>query len=385
VTAALEVQGLGKRYGARAPRWALRDVSFDVAEGSSLGLVGANGAGKSTLLKLLARTSSPTTGRFRIQGPVASLLELGGGFHPDFTGRENALMNGVLLGRSRREMRDALPRILEFAELEEFADEPVRTYSTGMAMRLGFATALEVDPRVLLLDEVFAVGDMHFQKRCVDRLFAFKRAGGTLVLCSHSLYDVRQMCRAAVWLRAGRVAALGRSEEVTSAYAAWQAEREDVPQRAIDAQRPHFVDVQLESADPEHTRSEGELCVHSGSALDVRLRWRNSGAEPVHVGVTLTRHDQTLIAGFGTHLRSGTEPLELGERCTLRLPKLSLLAGRFTLSVYLFDENGVHRHDEWTLPERLVVRSTSKEVGLVRLEHAWELPTAAGQAEEKVA
>ncbi|MCH2105726.1 MAG: ABC transporter ATP-binding protein, partial [Planctomycetes bacterium] len=222
---ALEALTAGRSCGHREVR-ALEGVSFQLARGGSLGLVGPNGAGKSTLLKLLSQTTAPSAGRLRRSGRVASLLELGAGFHPGFSARQNAFQNAVLLGLSARQARARVEEAIEFAELTDFADEPVGTFSTGMAMRLGFAAAMCVEPEVLLLDEVFAVGDLAFQKKCVDRLSAFRAAGGTLVLCSHALYDVRQMCDEALWLEGGRVRGLGDACEVTHAYAASQRDEE---------------------------------------------------------------------------------------------------------------------------------------------------------------
>ncbi len=237
----LEVEGLGKSYrmykspfrrvtevltrGAISGHeefWALKDVSFQMRPGTSLGLCGANGAGKSTLLKVLAGTTTPTQGRYRMNGRVASLLELGAGFHMDFTGRANIFMNGIMMGYSRREMASKVDEIIEFAELGSYIDEPVRTYSSGMGLRLGFSVAVAVDPDILIIDEVFAVGDMYFQKKCIDRIYDFKRRNKTILFCSHSLYDVRQMCDDAIWLNNGEVAAIGNSVHTTNEYTSFQ-------------------------------------------------------------------------------------------------------------------------------------------------------------------
>jgi len=381
---ALEAQGLGKAYiRHRSPlarigaglglvrpeeRWAIRDVNFELPKGAALGVVGPNGAGKSSLLRVLSGATLPSAGRYRTSGRVASLLELGAGFHPDFSGRENVLMNGVLLGRSRHEMRARMGAILDFAELHDVADEPVRTYSTGMAMRLGFATALGTEPETLLLDEVFAVGDLAFQKKCVDRLFAFRRAGGTLLFCSHSLYEVRQMCDQAIWLENGRVAGYGDSAVVTNAYASFQRTPAAITAGDTADGVPHIEDARFFGALTDEPLQE----IKSGDGAELRIWWRNPHAstEPVHIGVTFTRHDATLVSGLGTHV-SG-EPLR-GESgcCTLHLPCVELLAGTFQVGVMLFDASGVHRHHEFALPAPLVISNDSREVGLVRLWHAW--------------
>ncbi|MHC4515876.1 MAG: ABC transporter ATP-binding protein, partial [Planctomycetota bacterium] len=185
------------------PVHALEGVTFDVAEGQCVGLVGSNGAGKSTLLKILTGTSFPSAGEYTIRGRIASLLELGAGFHMEFTGRENIYINAAMMGIPRREAKRRVEQIVAFSELGEFIDAPLRTYSSGMVCRLGFSVAVATDPDVLILDEILSVGDMHFQRKCVDKIFDYKSRGKTLFFCSHSLYDVRQICSDAIWLKQG--------------------------------------------------------------------------------------------------------------------------------------------------------------------------------------
>jgi len=324
------------------------------------------------LLKLLSGTTAPSSGRYRISGRVASLLELGAGFHPGFSARENAFQNAVLLGLSTREARARVEAALEFAELGDVADEPVGTFSTGMGMRLGFAAAMSVEPEVLILDEVFAVGDQAFQKKCVDRLASFRADGGSLVLCSHALYDVRQMCDEALWLDSGRVAAAGDACEVTHAYAASQRASEEVcrvtgapPQRA-DWPRITAAEVVLtHSGLPARS-------VQTGEDVEVRVSWENPNPSqhPIQLGVGFVRGDQTLCAGVATH-HDGVTLSGQGGVCCLRLPRLSLLAGTFLVKLWLFDRAGVFRYQEAAIDHDLVVRGAGKEVGLVRLEHEW--------------
>jgi ABC-type polysaccharide/polyol phosphate transport system ATPase subunit len=203
---------------------ALREVNLEIASGETVGVVGRNGAGKSTLLRLIARILRPTEGRVVVVGKTAPLLELGLGLHGELTGRENVLLQGALLGFTRAEMKRRLNRIVAFAELEEFIDAPMRTYSTGMAARLAFSVATDVDPDILLVDEALAVGDERFQLKCHDRMEAFRQAGKTVLLVSHALAQVRQNCRRAVWIHGGRVARDGDVHEVTEAYHLWSLE-----------------------------------------------------------------------------------------------------------------------------------------------------------------
>jgi len=198
--------------------WALKDVSFEVGRGEVLGIIGRNGSGKSTLLKVIARVLRPTSGRVWVKGRVAPLLELGGGFHPELTGRENIYLNGTLLGHSRREIEERFDWIVDFAGLRDFIDAPLRTYSTGMVARLGFAVATAWEPEILLVDEVLAVGDQSFQKKCQARMADFRRLGTTILLVSHNSNLIRQMCDYALWLESGQVVEFGPAEIVVALY-----------------------------------------------------------------------------------------------------------------------------------------------------------------------
>ena len=235
----IEVDGLSKRYWLRGPRrataqealsavfgawraprpfWALQDVSFRVAEGESVCLVGDNGAGKSTLLRMICGLGRPTRGRATVEGRVAALLELGAGFHPQLTGRENLYVSAIVSGLRRAEVDARLREIVDFAEVGAFLDQPLRTYSSGMQMRLAFSVAVHVDPSVLIVDEALAVGDARFQARCVERIESFHRQGRTLLVVSHDLALVRRICRRAIHLRAGRVVSDGPAGPVIDAY-----------------------------------------------------------------------------------------------------------------------------------------------------------------------
>jgi len=200
------------------PVWALWDVSLEVASGEVVGIIGPNGAGKSTLLKVIARVLRPTRGRVRVWGRVVPLIELGAGFHPELTGRENVYLNAAILGHSRQDTDACFSGIVEFAELGDFIDAPLRTYSTGMIARLGFAVATAWEPDILIVDEVLAVGDEAFQQKCRERIKAFRRRGVTVLLVSHNMNRIQSMCTRAIWLHQGRVRAVGPPAEVVRAY-----------------------------------------------------------------------------------------------------------------------------------------------------------------------
>lgn len=208
---------------------ALRDVDLTVMAGERVGVIGANGAGKSTLLKVIARVRRPSDGRITVRGRVAPLLELGLGFHGELTGRENVVLHGALMGFSRKEMLERLPRIAAFAELEPFIDAPLRTYSTGMAARLAYAVATDVDPDILLVDEALSVGDERFRAKCRERMEGFRDTGKTLLLVSHALSDVEESCQRALWIADGRVVRDGPVTEVCAAYRAWAQGSTDAP------------------------------------------------------------------------------------------------------------------------------------------------------------
>jgi ABC-type polysaccharide/polyol phosphate transport system ATPase subunit len=397
----LEVEGLGKSYRMYQSPFrritevltrgkikghqeftALNDVNFKMRPGTSLGLCGANGAGKSTLLKVLAGTTAPSAGRYRMSGRVASLLELGAGFHLDFTGRANIYMNGIMMGYSRREMESKIDEIVDFAELGPYIDEPVRTYSSGMGLRLGFSVAVAVDPDILIIDEVFAVGDMYFQKKCVDRIYDFKRRGKTILFCSHSLYDIRQMCDEAIWLKNGNVAAIGNSVHTTNEYTSFQRdhigtegqslsdEYPNLPSGATSGKKlPRIVDARMYRIGTDDEVYE----IHPGDSIELRVWWENPDPKetPINIGVGMLRQDMTTCSGMGTHLDNVT--VEGTQGCTvLQIPDVRLLAGQFLIPVLLMDGEGVHKYQEFLMPENLVVRNETKELGLFRMNHVWE-------------
>ena len=208
------------RNGAGEPEvfWALRDVSFSIDKGDAVGIVGSNGSGKSTVLKLISRIIYPNAGAVTVRGRVAALLELGAGFHPDLTGRENIDLTGSILGLRRRQVRSQVDEIISFSELERFIDVPIRNYSSGMLMRLGFSVATAFQPEILLIDEVLAVGDQAFQDRCMRRILEIQKQGATIVLVSHDLSSVQKLCRRSIWLDDGRICADGRTDTVASEY-----------------------------------------------------------------------------------------------------------------------------------------------------------------------
>jgi len=374
---------------------ALSDVSFDLRRGGALGLIGENGAGKSTLLKIVAGTTRATSGSIERHGTVASILELGMGFHPEFTGRENARMNAALLGLNGPAIRRRLPEILEFAELGEFFDRPVRTYSSGMVLRLAFAVATHADAEVLIVDEALAVGDGYFQKKSVDRITEFHRRGGTLLFCSHALYYVALLCDQAVWLKNGAVAEQGPALPVVRAYEAFLQEKERV--LAHDAPPPPAAFASTDGRKPARLT---EVFLHDGSGyartefaggetLAVEVAFET--ADPAlrfHVRVGVDREDGVQVFAADTR-REPWAPLtgRSSYRLSLVLPELPLAQGDFRVYVYLGDESALHVHDARILRPGFSVASSEYVVGLLKLRHVWMLPDrgAAEAAPDRVA
>ncbi len=374
---------------------ALTDVSFDLPRGEGLAIIGENGAGKSTLLKILAGVAAPTSGGAQVAGKVASILELGSGFHPEFTGRQNIMLNAAMLGLSEAEIREKLPVIVEWSELGDFIDQPVKVYSTGMAMRLGFSIATQIEPDVLIVDEALSVGDGYFQKKCMDRLTAFVDAGGTLLFCSHAMYYVAAFCQRALWLRGGRAAALGPVSQVVREYENFlltksEARAPEVAEAGEPAESgalrgpAHITAVRFgPSAGGEPIASSldslaGEAAkpvYTSGDPLELEVDWETR--EPrlaFHLGIGINRIDGVEVFSFATHL-DGLPPLsgEVRHTVRLRLPSLPLIKGEFSLYVFLLDEAGLHVYDQRFLRRAFEVSGPAFAFGLVRAEHGWQL------------
>jgi lipopolysaccharide transport system ATP-binding protein len=370
----------GRRYHQEF--WALKGVSFTLPKGVSLGVLGENGAGKSTLLKLITGVLTPTSGTVRIQGRVASIIELGTGFHPDFSGLENLLVGGALLGFSRKQMEEKLPEIVAFSELGEFLHRPLKSYSTGMGMRLSFSLAVSVDPDLLIVDEALAVGDGYFQKKCVDRIRAFQEQGGSVLLCSHALYSVNMLCQEAIWLRNGHVEAYGPTVQVVNAYETYlQTKTDHLPEQHWRELRlgGEIEEVVLEGGTPD---GKGQR-LRRGESLAVVIRWKSDHPErPFHLGIAIVRIDNLTCFATST-LKEGRTPF-VGRRSyavTVSFPQLLLNNGSFRVVVFLLDEHGVHIYYQKVAEQNFTIATDEKEWGIVHLDHRWEENTG-GLAEK---
>jgi len=347
----------------------LNDIDFDVVRGESTAIIGTNGAGKSTLLKLISGVQQPSFGQIRVHGQISALLELGAGFEPDYSGLENLRMNAALLGLSREQIRDRLDDILDFAGLGESIHKPIRHYSSGMVVRLGFAIAASVRPDLLITDEVLAVGDESFQKKCIRWVENYLSDGGTLLMVSHNMYQVQKLCRHALWLRDGRIHARGDVFDVTQSYLAWHERRDSARQQArSDRSQAQCRVVEAELLDGDFSPVKA---LEMGETLNVRVELTSPDERPPVALVGVVRADGTPVYGVASdheqHLLRHLDGHRYGT--TLEFPDLSLLPGGYAIRVHAMDPEGLRLHD--TVEREITVRGRSRALGLVRLPHRW--------------
>jgi lipopolysaccharide transport system ATP-binding protein len=383
----LELEGVGKDYakvdsqggrlrlvwdllrgrGASNTFRALDGVSLELRRGESLAIIGENGAGKSTLLKVIAGVIQPTRGTVRVGGRIGALLELGSGFHPDYTGLANIDLAAALLGLSPAEIATKREEIIAFADIGTHIDDPIKHYSSGMVVRLGFAVATALAPELLITDEVLAVGDESFQKKCIAWIGDFLAGGGTLLLCSHNMYHVQKLCRHALWLRDGRVERYGDASSVVQAYLAHHEEKDAArknPMAIAEAAANGFYAVQVLSLAPESTIAHGGELVVSGEVFSP------DGRPPV-VLVGIVRADGASVYGVATDM-DGAKPKRIAAdryAFSLTLPRLLLLPGKYSIRAHAMDPEGLRLFDHVERP--LLVTGEAREYGVVRLPHRW--------------
>ncbi|MDH7474364.1 MAG: ABC transporter ATP-binding protein [Anaerolineae bacterium] len=360
--------------GRREEFWALRDVSFEIAPGETVGVIGPNGAGKSTALKLISRIIEPTSGNIEVNGRIGALLELGAGFHPDLTGRENIYLNGSILGLSRTEIRRKLDDIIGFAELERFIDVPVKHYSSGMYMRLGFSVAAHTDPQILLVDEVLAVGDAAFQRKCLERINDLRRQGVTVLFVSHSVDTVRSLCNRVLWLNEGHLVADDSAEAVVQRYLehSWGREGDAGPggdEHRWGSGKIRIVRVRLLDGEGRERQQ-----FRTGEPLGVEMQYRaERRVERPVFGLAIHRSDGVHITGPNSRF-AGLDILAVeGEgTVTYTIPTLSLLEGLYHISVSAHNWGDTEMYDYhdrmysfWVLP------GEGERYGVVTLRGEW--------------
>ena len=380
---------------------ALNGVSFSVPVGRTYAVIGRNGSGKSTALKLVAGITKPTTGTVAVQGRVSALIELGAGFHPEISGRENVYINGIMLGLTKKEIARRFDEIVEFAELEQFIDAPVKTYSSGMYMRLGFAVAIHVDPDVLLVDEVLAVGDEGFTHKCLDKFGEFKRRGKTILLVTHSLGLVERFCDEALWLDNGKVRGSGDPRRVVGAYLTdvGKSEERELSQAEARAHSPESKvespESQVQPSDVEDMTRQDEGRWGSREVEITGVTLKDEQGEPDHIfqsgermaihmkvrahqpttdfvfGLGIFSADGVNCYGTNTNLEEFTPEQIHGEgEVTFEIASLDLVEGTYKLDVAVHKRDG-YPYDYHRLLYTFRVKSRSKEVGIYRPRHTW--------------
>jgi lipopolysaccharide transport system ATP-binding protein len=353
---------------------ALDGIDLQVQKGESLGLIGENGAGKSTLLKVIAGVARPTRGTVRVNGRVGALLELGSGFHPDYTGRENIALSAALAGLSRAEVADRIDQIIAFADIGAHIDQPVKHYSSGMVVRLGFAIATALAPDVLITDEVLAVGDESFQRKCIQWMERFLGAGGTLLLCSHGMYHIQTLCQKAAWLQGGRLRAYGDSFTVTQDYLAYHEEkrRSESPFGDRATYQGEYFAVRSVAVRDAAGNAAREFA--AGETIDLQVEIHSPDDRPPVVLVGLVRADGTAV--YGTHSdERGFTPQHLAPHryaFGVRFPQCALLPGKYLLRAHALDPEGLRLYD--TVETAFTVRGATRDYGLVGLAHEWYVP-----------
>ena len=359
-------------------RYALQALSFELEQGSTLGIVGDNGAGKSTLLRVLAGTLKPTAGSCVVNGQRAALLELGAGFQPQLSGLDNIRLGLALRGLHQAQINEYLPQVVAFAELQPWIEQPLKTYSSGMVMRLGFALATVIAPQLLIVDEALAVGDQHFQKKSLQRLKAIVEGGATLVFCSHNLYQVRELCVQAIWLEQGKLRQLGPAQAVVDAYQNACREREVLMTREPSpAELPNNQNKFQPTIQSAQLLSTENGVFNTGALFGVEVLIHLNGypVSEVHLGVVIRRNDEIQCYGMST-LHEGIV-LQGRESVTVRyvMEELPLLAGRYCLELWLIDQTGLHVYDSRERCCHFQVQQTSQQqgIGVCQLPHRWEV------------
>lgn len=373
------VWGGRRQFGRRFD--ALSDVSFDLPKGSVLGIVGSNGAGKSTLLQLVCNTLAPSSGQIRVEGRVAALLELGAGFSPEFSGRENIYLSAAIQGISSADMSALVEEIIDFSGVRDFIDQPVKTYSSGMYVRLAFAIATTINPDVLVIDEALSVGDGAFARKSFDRIMSLRAQGTTILFCSHAMYHIEAICDRALWLRDGRVEMLDKPARVISDYTSFLDRKAVLPAAVAGpvqkqeaclpgCARIAAIEVSVSG------RLGRELELHSGQdSLAIRVRFNSDPALPCpSLGIGIISASGITIASAGNFnegLVLSRDAAGRGEGC-LVFPDLPLLKGDYYVSIFLFCENGIHIYDHAERYAMIRVTQLGLEQGVVALPHRWE-------------
>jgi teichoic acid transport system ATP-binding protein len=376
---ALLARASGGRWSRHKEFRALHEISFEVQRGESVGIVGRNGSGKSTLLQLICGIRKPTSGSLLVQGRISALLELGSGFHPDFTGRENVFMQGAIIGLTREEMEARFDRIAAFADIGEYLEQPIKTYSTGMAVRLAFAVAVSVDPEILVIDEALAVGDTAFQVKCIDRMQNLIDSGVTVLFVSHNAYQVQRMCNRAIYLAGGEMRMEGAAFDVVARYES-ETSRATRPSQNIQALSDKFRFLAATCVSPGELADPAAPAIRQGQDFTVAISYSLAEdlSDGLQIGVLLKSVDGARIFGAMSDLAAVHLPATAGAHsAAIRFAPNLLLAGSYTISLSALDSNYAQQFAHWDNALALQVESTYANplhsVGFVALPHQWTI------------
>jgi homopolymeric O-antigen transport system ATP-binding protein len=367
--------------------WALRDINFTVKPGEVVGIVGRNGSGKSTLLQLVCGTLTPTGGKVQVSGRVAALLELGAGFNPEFTGRENVLMSAAIMGLSQSQIAARLEEIIDFSGVREFIDQPVKTYSSGMYVRLAFSVAINVNPDILVIDEALSVGDGAFARKSFNRIMQMRDAGKTILFCSHSLFQVESLCKRAIWINQGKIMMDGEAAQIVAAYqgfldksvldsptdaeiASSSTLTEEHIEPTYDSARVEKITVMVDGEDNQHA-----VIMSEQSSIEVCITFNSDPTLPCpNIAVTLHAMDNRMLTSVATWEDQFTlqRAPDGSGRVNLRLDQPPLLKGEYLVSVYLLCERGLHLYDSAEGVATLRVQQTGRLQGYFSIPHQWE-------------
>ena len=355
--------------------YALKDINLTLNTGESLGIIGNNGAGKSSLLRLLAGNLNPTSGTIQLRGSRSAILELGSGFQAEFTGWENARMGLILLGIHPKELDKYLQQVLDFSELGEFIYQPVKTYSSGMTMRLAFSIAIVIQPEILIVDEALSVGDQHFQKKSLDKMREMLSKNSTLIFCSHNLYQIKEMCKKAIWLEHGKIKMQGAVDPIVDAYQDDLRGTTDstTPQQKPPSSQPFIKNIDLEGG----RQDEYSIYFNTEQSFTIRTEIEpyDISIDDIHLGLVIRRNDDVQCYGISTlHEEVPLQKLESGHYgIRFTIDKLPLLSGKYCVEAWLIDSSGVHIYDSRERCCHFSVRQASQKqgIGIAKLEHYW--------------
>ena len=355
---------------------ALGPINIQIKKGETIGIIGENGAGKSTFLKLVSGVIEPLSGNIEVKGKVSAILELGTGFNPEFTGRENVLLNGTLLGLTTQEIMNRMNAIEKFADIGEFFDMPVKTYSTGMYLRVAFSLAVNVDADIVVIDEALAVGDGLFEKKCIDRIWELKKNGVTILFCSHSLYTISNFCDRVMWLKEGHIEKIGETKSVISMYEDYLREKEKLQDESDNIRMRTNSEIKIAEIKKIEVRRNGDEVIdllEYNSDIEVIISFEVYEDRFVQVGFAIDRNDG-LCCYADIMQKSGIEFLKGSGSKTVRLffEKFQLLGGTYKFVVFLLDETGICIYDKKE-SNFFMINTKDKEWGVCYLPHRWEI------------